>query len=87
MSEIEPTENPDEGMDEVGSAEEFKARYGFEHDCRCEQDWDTGNLAVTAECFLNMIKDALTTLAEAQKKLAEKDEEIATLRVELADQS
>ena len=86
MSEHE-NETPEEGAEEIATAEEFKAKYGFEHDCRCEQDWDTGNLAVTAECFLRMIKDALSRLAEVQTLLNEKDEEIAALKIELADQS
>ena len=72
-------------QDAVNSSDEFSSRYGFEHNCRCAEDWAVGNLGVVAVCYLNMCRDAMETLAGIQAQLHEKDEVIGELRIALAD--
>ena len=72
-------------QDNVNNTDEFRNRYGFEHNCRCAEDWAVGNLGVVAVCYLNMCRDAMETLAAIQETLAEKDQQIAELRILAAD--
>jgi hypothetical protein len=87
LDDLEPEDEPTpEEFDATVDAEAFQRKYGFEHNCRCAQDWDVGNLGVVSVCYLNMCSDALDHLAEAIIELGEKDDEIAALRVQLADE-
>lgn len=72
-------------QDAVNNSDDFRARFGFDHECHCADDWAAGNLGVVAVCYLNMCRDALEYLASARSELAQRDDEIAALRIELAD--
>lgn len=72
-------------QDTVNNTDEFEKRYGFTHNCQCADDWAVGNLGVVAVCYLNMCRDAMETLAGIQEQLAEKDQQIAELRILAAD--
>jgi hypothetical protein len=56
-------------------------------ECHCADDWGVGNLGVVAVCYLNMCRDAMEHLAAARQELAKRDDEIAALRIQLADQA
>lgn len=81
VSEVEYQQD----QDAINDSDDFRARYGFDHQCSCADDWSVGNLGVVAVCYLNMCRDALEHLANARAELAQKDDEIATLRIQLAD--
>lgn len=75
----------EEESKEFNEAEaEFIDTYGFEHHCRCAQDWAEGNLGVVSVCYLTMVSDAMETLATTHKELKEAKREIADLRIQLA---
>ena len=90
--EFEPNEDDEvsdveyqEDQDAVNNSDDFRARFGFDHECHCADDWAVGNLGVVAVCYLNMCRDAMEHLATARQQLAERDDEIAALRIQLAD--
>lgn len=91
--EFEPSEEDEaeveyqEDQDAVNNSDDFRARFGFDHECHCADDWAIGNLGVVAVCYLNMCRDAMEHLASARRELAERDDEIAALRIQLADNS
>lgn len=74
-----------EEQDAVNDSDDFRDRFGFDHQCQCADDWAAGNLGVVAVCYLNMCRDAMEYLAEARAELAAKDDELAQLRIQLAD--
>lgn len=82
----EDAEPTDEDLDTIENAAEFKEKYGFDHECRCAEDWESGNLGVVAVCYLNMCRDALEALAKEREKIVETDTELAELRIKVADQ-
>lgn len=81
VSEVEYQED----QDAVNNSDDFRARFGFDHECHCADDWAVGNLGVVAVCYLNMCRDAMEHLASARQELAQRDDEIAALRIQLAD--
>lgn len=90
--EFEPSEDDEVSeveyaseQDAVNNSDDFRSRFGFDHECHCADDWAVGNLGVVAVCYLNMCRDAMEHLAAAQTALAAKDEEIAELRIKVAD--
>lgn len=82
VSEVEYQEE----QDAVNNSDDFRARFGFDHECHCADDWAIGNLGVVAVCYLNMCRDAMEHLAVARAEIATKDDEIAELRIQVADQ-
>lgn len=74
-------------QDAVNNSDDFRSRFGFDHECHCADDWAVGNLGVVAVCYLNMCRDAMEHLAAARKELAAKDNELAELRIQVADAS
>lgn len=46
------------------SAESFFRIYGFKHECRCAEDYSSGNLAEVTKCFLGLSTDALDALSQ-----------------------
>jgi len=69
-------------QDEFNEAEaEFTAKYGFVHKCRCAEDWDAGNLGVVSVCYLNMVNDAMETLASKMEELKDAKRELARIRI------
>ena len=90
--EFEPSEEDEvseveyqEDQDAVNNSDDFRARFGFDHECHCADDWAVGNLGVVAVCYLNMCRDAMEHLAAARQEVAQRDDEIAALRIQLAD--
>lgn len=63
---------------------EFTEKYGFVHNCRCDKDWEEGNLGVVSVCYLGMVTDALDTLATTREEVKDANRAIAKLRIELA---
>lgn len=51
-----------EEQNELNESDDFYKVYGFEHHCRCADDWDEGNLGVVSVCFLNMCTEAMEHL-------------------------
>lgn len=49
--------------------EEFNALYGFDHDCRCSQDYTDGRMAEVTQCFLKLTSDALARCFNATYEL------------------
>lgn len=41
----------------------FLKTYGFEHHCRCAEDYVEGNVGTVSDCWANMCSDALATCA------------------------
>lgn len=83
--EVSDVEYQDD-QDAVNNSDDFRARFGFDHECHCADDWAVGNLGVVAVCYLNMCRDAMEHLATARAEVAQRDDEIAALRIQLADQ-
>lgn len=48
---------------------EFRRVYGFDHDCRCSQDYTEGNLKEVTECFMNLTRQAMQRAGEATYEL------------------
>lgn len=71
---------------DIASAEEFFEKFGFQHECHCAEDWATGNLGVVSICYLNMCKEALENLESTREELAAVTDEVAELRVALAEE-
>lgn len=44
------------------NSDEFANRYGFEHNCRCDKDFEEGNVGVVPACWVSMVDDALVAL-------------------------
>jgi hypothetical protein len=82
--EVSEVEYQDD-QDAVNNSDDFRARFGFDHECHCADDWSVGNLGVVAVCYLNMCRDAMEHLASARQEISQKDDEIAALRIQLAD--
>lgn len=72
--------------EDIASAEEFLEKFGFEHECHCAEDWATGNLGVVSICYLNMCKEALEHLESTRSELTAVTDEVAELRVALAEE-
>jgi len=49
-------------QDELNEGDIYLDKYGFEHDCRCAEDWAEGNWAVVSVCYVNMCGEALEHL-------------------------
>lgn len=66
----ELTENITEAQDRVNSDPEgWYAAYGFQHRCRCAQDYAEGNMGEVTECWGKMATDALDTCRTQQAAL------------------
>lgn len=89
-------EQPDDGadeqyeiykqeQDELNESDEFVKLYGFEHNCRCAEDWAEGNLGLVSECYLGMCRDALDNLRETREQLATVEAENAQFRIQLVE--
>lgn len=90
----EETEEPEEDeyyeqlkeeQDDLNSSDDFVEAYGFEHNCRCAEDWAEGNLGIVSLCYLDMCREALDHLKETREELAASRATEAELRVMLAD--
>lgn len=68
-------------QDELNENDVYMETYGFEHDCRCADDWAEGNWAVVSQCYVNMAGEALAHLEEVNKELRELKAEIVELRM------
>lgn len=49
--------------------EQFLNFYGFDHQCRCSEDYTEGNLKNVTECFMTLTAQALQRSAEATHEL------------------
>lgn len=47
----------------------FKRIYGFDHDCRCSQDYTEGNTETVTKCFLTLTGQAMAYSAQATHEL------------------
>ena len=74
-----------EEQDALNNSDEFVELYGFQHECRCAEDWAEGNLGVVSVCYLEMCRDALEYLKQARKELADKDAKLAQARIFLVE--
>lgn len=55
------------------SQDEWVAKYGFTHDCRCDLDYEMDNVGSVTDCWAKMCDDALETCANQRtvlKKIA-----------------
>lgn len=86
--EFDETQEPEHINEdgEINSAEEFFEKFGFTHECHCAEDWATGNLGVVAICYLNMCKEALEQLETVRSELTAATDEVAELRIALAEE-
>lgn len=64
---------------------EFQDLYGFEHNCRCAQDWIDGNTGLVSECYTKLCDDALTRCHEFKGQLAEAERTLVNLRLQVAE--
>lgn len=74
----------EESAEYNAAQQQFAERYGFKHDCHCDQDWEEGNLGVVSMCYLGMVADAMETLANARDELKEVKRENGRLKIQLA---
>lgn len=49
--------------------EMFARMYGFDHDCRCSQDYTEGNLETVTKCFLTLTAQAMARSAQATAEI------------------
>lgn len=62
----------DQQQAEFGNMEEeFKATYGFEHNCHCGEDYAAGRVGEITQCYHNMMQEALATCANLNAELKE----------------
>lgn len=72
-------------QDALNESDEFFQTYGFEHVCRCADDWDEGNLGVVSVCYLNMCSDGMEHLKEANTEVRELKAKNAQMRIQLIE--
>ena len=75
----------EEEQNALNESDTFKETYGFEHQCRCADDWAEGNLGVVSVCYLEMCNDALDALAAARTELAARKASEAALRIQVVE--
>lgn len=73
--------------DDAADQAAFEAKYGFIHDCHCDEDWQSGNLGVVSVCYLGLVNDALDTLEKKIESVKTLERDVARLRIQLADRS
>jgi hypothetical protein len=49
-------------LGEPSDRELWKSMYGFDHDCKCSEDVDSGNLESVPACFLEAVDQAFPAL-------------------------
>jgi hypothetical protein len=81
----ELSEQYHEEQDELNGSDLFRQKYGFDHDCTCANDWDTGNVGLVSVCYLGMVSDALDTLEKVIQDNRALQAEIAQLRIALVE--
>ncbi len=74
-----------EEQDALNESDTFEDMYGFEHQCRCADDWAEGNLGVVSVCYLEMTNDALDALVEARKELTANKASNAALQMQVVE--
>lgn len=67
----------------LNETDAFLRTYGFEHDCRCAEDYEEGNVGYVSACWANMANDALGTCKELLEKNLELRSKIAQLRAQV----
>lgn len=70
--------------------DEWLRQYGFEHNCRCADDVETGNVGEAPECYLKAAHQAFEGLRSARAVLlaiAEADTDDADLLKQLATEA
>lgn len=72
-------------LDAAVNTIDFADMYGFEHNCRCAEDWAMGAVGTVSECYTKMTNDALEACMRMKGELAEKDRELASLRLQMLD--
>lgn len=72
-------------QDTINESDTFAEDYGFEHECRCAEDWAEGNLGVVSVCYLDMTKNAMDTLRTERTMHKACRAELAQTKIELAD--
>lgn len=72
-------------LDAAVNTVDFEDMYGFKHECRCAEDWIEGNVGTVSKCYTQMTNDALEACLRMKGELAEKDRELASLRLQMLD--
>jgi hypothetical protein len=72
-------------QEELNESEVYLEKYGFEHDCRCAEDWAEGNWAVVSVCYVNMCGEALDRLEVLHQELRQVKAELAEAKMGLTD--
>lgn len=72
-------------QDEMNASDEFFQLYGFEHNCRCADDWAEGNLGLVSVCYLEMCREALDLLKTTRQEIADVKAENAQYRIQLIE--
>ena len=79
-------ESYEEFLDQIAEGiSEFKDLYGFEHNCRCRQDWEEENVGLVSECYTKLCDDALEQCFKLKGQVADKDRKLDILRVQVSE--
>ena len=70
-----------EKQDEHNESNKFEATYGFEHECRCADDWAEGNVGLVSNCYLGMAETAMDVLAATRKELTETKTQLVEVKL------
>lgn len=72
-------------LTEMVNNSDFEDRYGFPHDCRCDADWQEGNVAMASVCFMKMAEDALDRCYRYKGEVAGLVREGEALRIQVRE--
>lgn len=74
-------------QDELNETDVFVETYGFEHNCRCADDWAEGNVGLVSNCYLGMTETAMENLAETRKELSKTKTELVEAKLGAPDRT
>ena len=58
--------------------DQFSEEYGFDHECRCGQDYTAGNVTEVTACFVQLAYDALAACARMKEQIEDLEAELNT---------
>ena len=56
--------------------DDFVEQYGFDHECRCGQDYTEGNTTEVTACFVQLAFDALAACARMKENIEDLEAEL-----------